>query len=341
MAFFDEAQLSELRIEKMVFHLVGPKPENFVRLEAIDPGPFTGFFLDRIGSVNSGAPYEFSDASATRERLARISADPGRFQEESEKLADDFQQHHGGGAAAGAFLVFQLAAGTEEFFALLKYDDEKVLTYDVEEARDGRKRVSLEAIERTFVQNREALQKSALVKLTSGGGELRVLDRRNQQKVARYFETFLAAKRLHDDAQLTEKLVKLVRDLIRSNKDLVPTEVYKEVTRRTYNAAAAGGQLNAEDQKRFLEAVVGQTLADDHPLVKKFRSALRRERIEGAPVTLSPENVRPPSSVNYITKNQIKIRVPADLQQVIELKDDRIIIHDQFDYQYDDSNGTI
>lgn len=337
MAFFDEHQLAALRIEQMVFHLVGPKAENFVRLEAIDPGPFTGFFLERIGSVNSGAPYEFTDASATRERLARISADPSRFQDESEKLADDFQREHGGATAAGAFLVFRLTAGAEEFFALLKYDDETVLTYDVEEADGGRKRVNLEALERTFVQNREALQKSALVRLTDGGGELRVLDRRNQQKVARYFEAFLAAKRLHDDADLTERLVKLTRDLIRANKDLVPPEVHREANRRCYNAAAAGGQIGVDDQKRYLEAVVGQALADDHPLVERYRAALRRERIEGAPVTLNPEKVRPPALVRYVTKNQIQIRVPNDMEQVVEVKDDMIIIHDPLEDRYDDT----
>lgn len=337
MAFFDEQQIAALKIEQMVFHLVGPKPESFVRLEALDPGPFTGFFLERIGSVNAGAPYIFSDASATRERLSRISADPQRFQSESEKLAEDFQREHGGSTAAGAFLVFRLTTGAEEFFALLKYDDETVLTYDMEEGEDGRKRVSLAALERTFVQNRDALQKSALVRLTPDGGELRVLDRRNQQKVARYFEAFLAAKRLHDDADLTQKLVKVAREIIRGNRDLVSPEVYKEATRRCYDAAAAGGKLDAGEQKRFLEAVVGHPLDDDHPLVEKFRSALRRERIEGAPVTLNAQKVPQPTLTRLVTVNQIQIRVPNDMRKAVEVKDDQIIIHDRLDQQYDDT----
>lgn len=338
MAFFDEHHLADLRIEQMVFHLVGPKPENFVRLEALNPGPFANFFLERIRSVNGGVPYEFTDASATRERLFRISNDPNRFQEESEKLAEDFQSQHGGATAAGAFLVFRLLAAGEEVFALLKYDDETVLTYDVQDAADGRKRVNLEALERTFVQNREALQKSALIRLTAAGGELTVLDRRNQQKVARYFEAFLAAKRLHDDAELTLKLVMAARDVIRANKDLVPDEVYKEATRRCYNAAAAGGQIGAEDQKRFLEAVVGQSLPDDHPLVEKFNSALRRERIDGAPVSLDPQNVPQPSLIRYVTRNGIQIRVPADAQRAVQVEDDRIVINDRVERQYDDTD---
>ncbi|MCS0501587.1 nucleoid-associated protein [Ancylobacter mangrovi] len=339
MAFFDDDQLEALRIEQMVFHLVGPTEEHFVRLEVIEPGRFAGFFLERIGSVNGGAPYVFTDASATRERLGRIAADPRRFQEESEKLAEDFQRQHGGSTAAGAFMVFRLRAGEEEYFALLKYDDEKVLTYDVTDAAGGRKRVSLDSLERTFVQNREALQKSALIRLTDDGGELTVLDRRNQQKVARYFEAFLAAKRLHDDAELSEKLVKVVRDLIRGNKDLVSPEVFREANRRTYDAAAGGGALGIDDQKRFLEAVVGQNLPDGHPLVQKFRNALKRERIEGAPVVLTPEKVRPPALWRYVTRNQIQIRVPDDMLGAIEVEDERIIIHDRLEQQFDEPEG--
>ena len=62
-----------------------------------------------------------------------------------------------------------------------------------------------------------------------------------------------------------------------------------------------------------------------------------RERIEGAPVTLNPEKVRPPALVRYVTKNQIQIRVPNDMEQVVEVKDDMIIIHDPLEDRYDDT----
>lgn len=339
MAFFQDDELDEVRIERMVFHLVGPREENFVRLEEVHPGRFSGFFLERIRSVNSGAQYTFSDASATRERLSRILASPDVFQEESERLAEDFQRRHGGSAAPGAFLVFMLSSGTERAFALLKYDDETVLGYEVEDGEEGRKRVNLEELERTFVQNREALQKSALIRLTDVGGELTVLDRRNQQAVARYFENFLDAIRVHTDAELTEKLVNVTRQVIKENRDLVPEPVYREMTRRTYDAAAAG-QIGVDNQKSFLDTVIGQQLPEDHPLVVKFRSALRKARIDGVPVTLDRGNVRPPSTVRYLTVNQIQIRVPRAMQQVVDVQDDRIIVNDRLMALYDEPEGT-
>jgi len=335
MAFFDTDDLKTLSIERMVFHLVGPKPESFVRLEAVDPGPFTDFFLERITSVNSGVPYVFSDASSTRQRLARILADPEVFQDESERLAEDFQRGHGGTTASGAFLVFLLKTSTGRSFALLKSDDERVVSYEVEEVKAGRKRVSLEAIERTFVQNREALQKSALVRLTDNGGELTVLDRRNQQKVALYFETFLDAIRVYEDEALTEKIVSIARSVIMANPDLVAPDVYREVTKRTYEAASAGGKLNADDQKSFLDAVVGRKLPEDDALLKKFEEGLRRARIDNMPVALNVASVAAPTGMRLTTKNDIQVRVPRGLEDKIEVFEDRIVIHDRVDRTYD------
>lgn len=338
MAFFSDAELATLTIERMVFHLVGPVEGHLVRLEEIRPGRFAGFFIERIRAANSGAPYLFSDASSTRERLSRILDNPRLFQEESERLAEDFQRQHGGTAAPGAVLLFLLNAGGQQVFAILKYDDEKVLTYEVQEGRGGRKRVNLESLDRTFVQNRDALQKSALIRLTDEGGELTVLDRRNQQKVARYFENFLDAFRQHEDADLTQKLVEVTREVIRDNKNLVSPEVFSGRTRRTYDAAAAGGHVHAYNQKSFLDTVLGLTLPDDHPLVGKYKNALRKARIDGVPISFDPAKVRPPSGVRYKTIHGIQLRVPADSVERVEVQANRIIINDRVEERYDDAD---
>ncbi len=338
--FFSQNQADAVQIEQMVFHLVGPGENAFVRLEAINPGEFSNFFLERILSVNSGIPYEFSDASATRERLARIAADEELFQNESERLAEDFQRQHGGSAAAGAFLVFALRSLGEQAFALLKYDDETVLSYELQEGQGGRQVVSLDSIERTFVQNRDALQKSALIRLSDDGGELRILDRQNQQRVARYFENFLDCKRCFENAEITAKLVDVTRNVLRANKDIVPQKVLRDMTRRTYAAANAGGNIDAENQKSFLDTVFGATLPDDAPIVAKFRSGLRSARIEATPIALDASSVRPPAAVRYKTENNIQVRVPNNMRDAVILDDDRIIINDPVSETIDDTEAN-
>lgn len=338
MTVLDDYAQATLKIERMVFHLVGPDPANFVRLEELRPGRFAEFFIDLIQSIGGGARYEFSDASATRTRLARIAADDAVFQEESEKLAEDFQNKHGGSTAAGAFLVFKLSANDKPFFALLKYDDETVLAYAFEEGRGGRKRVKLDAVERTFVQNRAALQKVALIELKRRGGDLIVLDRLNPQKVARYFEGFLDATRVYNDARLTEMLVKVTRDVIRDNRNLVPEDVYNHVTRRTFDAASRGGSIDVDNHKQFLDAVVGSPLAKDDPLVDKFLNGLKRARIEGAPITLDAANVPRPSVRRMNTIRGIRIIVPTDLvDDYVEVQANRIIIKDRIQDDVDDT----
>jgi hypothetical protein len=338
MTILDNYAQASLKVERMVFHLVGPDPTHFVRLEEVRPIRFTDFFIDRIRSIGGGLRYEFTDASATRTRLARMARDEAVFQDESEKLAGDFQNKHGGTTATGAFLVLKLSANNKPFFGLLKYDDEKVLAYALEDAKHGRKKVELDAIERTFVQNRAALQKVALVELKRTGGDLIVLDRQNPQKVARYFEGFLDATRMFDDARLTELLVKVTRDVVRDNRELVPEDVYNHVTRRTYDAANGGGSIDVDKHKQFLDTVMGRTLPDDHPIIDKFLSGLKKERIDGAPITLNAANVKPPSVRRINTERGIRISVPSELyDDLVEVKRDRIIIKDPQKESFDDT----
>lgn len=338
--FFTEDQLADIQIDQMVFHLIGPNDEHFVKLQALNPGRFRDFFVERIRSVNSGLPYQFSNASATRERLRRMAENPDVFQDESEGLAESFQRLHGGSAAPGAFLIFALRAAGEQCFALLKYDDETVLSYEFEEDEHGNRVVSLDSLDRTFVQNRDALQKSALIRLNAEDGELTVLDRQNQQKVARYFEGFLDARRSFDDADLTRRLVDVARKVIKENRDLVPENVLRNVTQRTFEATQGGGVLNAENQLSFLNTVVGRELDADDPLVAKFRGALRRARIEGVPIRLDPAEVRRPAAVKLTTENQIQVRVPTEMRGAVEIEDDCIIIRDRVIEQIDDTEAT-
>lgn len=337
MAFFADDELGKIAIKRMVFHLVGPKDNALVKLQEVEPGKFTDFFVERIRSVNFGVGYKFSDASSTRERLRRIQEDGKVFQEETEKLAEDFQRRHKGSAATGAILLFVLDVAGKAAFALLKYDDEQVLAYDVEEGPDGVKRVSLASLERTFVQNKEALQKSALVRLTEGGGELTVLDRRNQQKVARYFEDFLDAIREFDDADLSMKIVDVTRRVIKDNPDLVSPEVYSQLTKRTFEAVKGGGTIGGEDQQAFLDTVVGAKLPEDHPLVKKYKQGLRNARIDGMPVNLSPEKVKDARIVKYRTARGIEVKIPADVKALVEVTEDGIVIHDKLQRTFDDT----
>jgi len=337
MSFFSDDQLASMQIERMVFHLVGPTDSSFVMLEEIDPTAFRDFFLERIASVNLGASYKFDKHSATRDSLLAILKDTDTFQAQSEAMATDFQKRHTGAMAPGALLLFLLDVRQVKYFAILKSDDETVLAYDVEEGKSGRKRVSLEALQRTFVQNKEALQKSALIRVDDTSSDITVLDRRNQTRVAAYFEAFLGATRDRDDAELTAALVDVTRAIIWKNKDSLPPEVVADMNKRTYGAANAGGEIKADDQKSFLEASIGRKLDDTDPLAKAYAAALKVARISGTPVRLTAAKVKDAKTIRFVTTSGIELRVPVALQNLVQVENGRIIINDAIRDRFDDT----
>lgn len=331
VSVLDAAELEMLKIERMVFHIVGPRDEHFQRLEEINPGGFANFFLDRIRSASRGNSYRFSDVSGTRERLLRILINPRLFQPESEALAEDFQAAHGGQTAPGAFLLFLLTCGPRRVFALMKYDDDTVLTYELEEASAGRKRAKLADLSRNFVKSPDALQKAALVTLDPEPGFLTVLDHRNQNKIARYFENFLGARREFKDADLTKRIYNAAVDTILENPELVPPEVFREVRRRAHAATVAGGRVEAERNKVFLESIMGAPLNDDDQLVTKFKSKLRQNRIEAESFDLDSKAVPKPRQRRIETLNGVRVQFSEDLQDLVHVDEEKgeIIITDK------------
>ena len=331
MSVLDEEELAALKIERMVFHIVGPKEEQFQRLEEMEPGAFAGFFVERIRSASRGNVYRFTDLAQTRARLLSILMNGGRFQEESERLADDFQRAHGGQTAPGAFLVFLLSCGDRRAFALLKYDDDTVLTYDLEEGEEGRKKATLASLQRNFVKNPDALQKAAIITLDPEPGFLTVLDRRNGAKIARYFENFLGAKREFTEEDLTKRIYDATIETILENEDLVSEDVYREARRRAYGAAAAGGVVSADQNKTFLESVLGAPLPDDDPIIAKFKSKLRAHRIENESFNLVHTSITRPRQRKIETVAGVRIQFSEDLQDLVHVDraQGRIVINDR------------
>ena len=211
MSFFSDEELNSLVIERSVFHIVGPRREHFLLLEAFDATPHASFFLGRIRSINTGNRYSFLSDAAVRTQLARIDADLAAFQQESEKLADAFDQGHRGSSAIGAFMLLALSCRTGRAFALLKFEDEKVISYAFTVGPSGKPKPTLGEIKQTFVQNRNALQKAALIRLRPGADDISIIDHQNPQRPAAYFEQFLGARRQRTETELTKKLIDVTR----------------------------------------------------------------------------------------------------------------------------------
>jgi hypothetical protein len=287
--------------------------------------------LGRVRSVTSGSQYEFLPDSPVRAQLARIARDGKNIQTESEHLATAFHQAHGGSAAVGAFLVFQLSCNSGRFYALLKFEDEKVLSYDFRRDKSGKLHPTFGEIERTFVQNRNALQKAALIRLGRDGDVICVVDRQNPTKPAAYFETFLHVRRQRTEEQLTAAIVAATRKVAEKHKDSLPEGVMKNLGRRLYEASQSGGGVSGDNPDAWLKSIVGP-LPDDSPVLKDFHAELRREGMEGESFTLQKGAVPAPRNRRVETVSGVKITFPDSLKASVIKVDERngeIVIRDR------------
>jgi hypothetical protein len=282
--------------------------------------------------VNLGSRYEFLDDAPVRAQLARIEADAKKFQEESEKLATAFNDAHGGTAAVGAFLLFKLTCSTGRIFALLKFEDEKVLTYDFKKGSGPNKPVpTFGEIERTFVQNRNALQKAALIRLDSNEDDVCLVDRQNPHGPAAYFEQFLRVRRKRTEEELTTAIISATLKTAMKFKDTLPADVTKNLSQRLYNAGRSGASVDGEKAEEWLKSVVGP-LPDDSPLLKEFSAELRRQRLAGESFKLDKNAIPAPRVRHVETESGVKVIFPVGLKQSVvsvDSKKGEIIIRDQ------------
>jgi hypothetical protein len=333
MAFLSDEELDSLRIEQSVFHIVGPGEEYFQLLAAFDAGKHAPFFLGRVKSVNSGNRYEFLADAAVRKQLARVGRNKSLFQEESEKLATAFNEAHGGNTAVGAFLIFVLSCESGQLFALLKFEDEKVLSYDyrVARGRTDKPKPTFGEIERTFVQNRNALQKAALIRLSKDGDDVCIVDRQNPQRPAAYFENFLSVRRQRTEQELTKAIVNVTRNVAQKHRASLPPESMRNLAQRLYEASQSGGSVDGENAENWMRSIFGP-LPDDSPVLNDFKTALKREGLAGESFVLQKDAIPAPKNRRVETASGVKVTFPVGLTpSVVAVDRDRgeIIIKDQ------------
>ena len=85
MPFLSDEQLEHLRIERMIFHVVGPEDGQLVLLEEMEPGEHEEFFLGRIKAANNGMMFDFLERSPVLASLREIDATPDSFVTETKE----------------------------------------------------------------------------------------------------------------------------------------------------------------------------------------------------------------------------------------------------------------
>lgn len=313
MAFFTEAEQENMRVSRMILHVVGrpdeaftPEPEADVQEE--------GFFRARILAETGDPVHEFEAGSLVRPILERMARDEVSFEQGGQELASLFARDHVRQATSGAFFVFHLDVGDDRtrVYALIKYDYREVVELSQAEGRNV-----LRAIVQAFVKERKAVQKICVVRLVDGTAERMVsaADRMHAAPdLTDYFAKYLGVTRTRSDAELSDRLHEAMRQALQDVSEHLPPGGVPVALRRMKQA------LRPRDPVRNDDVVDAALHAADRPedervrakIESKTRKHLRRQGLDD--VAFRPEPrifaLRPREYVR--TAEEVRIEYPAE-----------------------------
>jgi hypothetical protein len=309
---FARSALENLSIERFIFHIIHDGGEEPQLLEEVPPGEFAPFFLELVTDCARGNRYLFHDRSHTCQQLQAIQEDPALFEEKSRELARSFHLTATGAASPGVLFFMQLAGQQERYFALIKYDNQRVLQYHIGESR----KVSLDELTNTITQNRSALQKSALIHLGAEGAELLLRDRQaTGGEIAAYFRNFLDVYRKQGQDEISRALRGAVSETVHRHAADLPDDMIRETSDRFVEVAGRGPR----DQEEFYRQFFGET----DPSVRDtfMEQAQRRGIDQDNALALDQDAAARPRKKRYTTVGGITILAPADTCDFFEIVD--------------------
>ncbi len=321
MGLLDQQILDGIKIGRLIFHVVGPNEDDLVLMDEIVVTGFERFFLDRIRETNIGNRFQFIGAqSGVRPALQGMNENPEKFLGLTKNIAETFQAGHRAVAAAkGAFIIAEIIGAGRPAFALIKFDDLKVLRFRQESTTSGGVRAIVSEVDNTFVEDRKAMQKSALVLLSDDGGDLAVFDRSNKQNISEYFKAFLGVRRLWQPEDATKRLKDAFETAFQLSNERAPEDIRRSWRHRLHSATRKRNVVEpGEDFNVFGAQIFGPFWEDD-----EFRTSVDRQlhlkRISGEAIEIAKEVIRRPNMRRLRTQENVQIVYPKQLDEADEV----------------------
>ena len=268
MSFFTDEEQASLTIKRMILHVVGNKdflamPERALEEES--------FFKEKILDTAAAPVFMFKNHSSTKQQLETIANGEATFERGAQALALNFNNKHVGGSADGVLCMFELAVDDPDvtIFSLIKYDYKLALEQD-----DAQPANALRRILTALVDDKKAIQKTALIRIVNGiaSQDVSATDRTKQgPDIADYFADFLAVTRSISDTELSEITRKLLRSTLQACKKDLPSE---DVPKAIKVAQGVLGRRMKIDEDAIVEAVL---VAANSPVDEKVATRGVRE----------------------------------------------------------------
>lgn len=316
MGFFTDAELSSLRIESMILHVVRDGPFEPQRARVVE---HSDFFLDRIRDTDAPAIFEFDQSSATKAVLERMASGGETFELGAQALSRDFARLHGKSSKPGAFFVFELRSSepNDRLFGLIKYDYQQVI-----EQSSGEDGDLLRLILQAFVAQKRAVQKSAIVRVTDGVANpfISATDRiMPGLDIAEYFAQFLHVKRNRSDEELTKTVRGILRDTLSEIRDHLPEGGVAQAFRRAQATLRDRSLINSEAISEAIMAAAdgigNESLTTD--VANRVSRKLRSASLDGLEFPPDRSVLQKPSLRRLKTTEGVTILYPDDVDRSV------------------------
>ncbi|MGE0684236.1 MAG: nucleoid-associated protein [Candidatus Binatia bacterium] len=302
MSILSEQEQQQLKIERFIFHVVGVKtedPPTYLKEINLPTSELQDFFLNLVKATLKGSTYKFTEESETRRRLRAILANRKEFESKSRELAQDFHSRHSGVTIPGLFILVFLRVGTARFFAVLKYDRQEVVEFQVEPSNE----VVLRMLENIIVEYPDALQKSALIRMTGDEPQIVLIDRKSMAKPAEYFLRFLGVTRSQSEEDMTTNLMTIAKKIAIEHRDKLPDDIVIHMLRRCYDYITTQESFNEE---QFLTSICG-SVAGDSPIRETYSVLLEDKELKDQTFILRKDAVKEPKKKRLRTAEGVRI----------------------------------
>ena len=309
MAFITDEEVTGLRIESMILHVVGDDafaPQPAQRVEHAD------FFIERIRNTDIEPVFAFDPSSQTKTQLERIARGEDSFELGGQALSREFARLHPGSSRDGAFFIFELRTSNPavRIYSLIKYDYQQVIE---QQAHDGANLLRL--IVQAFVADKRAIQKAALIRVVNGTAQVAVAARdrmRQTPDIGDYFASYLHVTRDRDDRQLNGKMVEAVSGALKELKDILPDHDVPAAFRQAKSLLGSRQRVSGEAMEEAVLAAAGNP--EEERAITRIQNCVRRKirtaKLEGLEFTPDRQLLRVPAIRRLRTTEGVLIFYP-------------------------------
>jgi len=281
-----DSERESFQIEKFIFHIIIASDHVPTYLDEVTlTAEQEDFFRKRFSDISEGSQFVFREKgkSTLYQYCKKIHDDPNnQFIAMSQLITSSFRQHHNKNTNDGVFITALVSVkGMQKLIFLLKLDHRIVYQY-----RTSRSKALLEEIKNTFIEDKKAIQKAAVVDVSDHySWDVLAKDRSAvslPKPITEYFSNFLEVTERETPSKLTEMAVRFAnRWAVANALVLDPCQEPSSYKSRAINYLMVADKFKTAD---FINAVISNDDIDDQRrenLRKSFRDYLNEEGLVG------------------------------------------------------------